>query len=251
MDKPQKLALIRQSGVIAIMRASSSDQLIAAADAIKQGGVNVIEVTMTTPGALTVIEQATARYGESVLFGAGSVLDAETARAAILAGAAFIVAPTLDLAVVSLCNRYSIPVMPGCYTPTEMLTAWQAGADMIKLFPASVGGPPLIKAIRAERPGKTEKTPRESSRADTAPDRGRHARGAGGGRRRGPPRLRLGDARLPDRRRHESRLRTAAPRPGLGPLAGRLEPRGRLSRPGPNDHRPGRRDLRRVGRPTG
>jgi 2-dehydro-3-deoxyphosphogluconate aldolase/(4S)-4-hydroxy-2-oxoglutarate aldolase len=152
MDKPEKLALIRQRGVIAIMRASSSDQLIAAADAIKEGGVSVIEVTMTTPGALSVIEQATARYGESVLFGAGSVLDAQTARAAILAGAAFIVAPTLDLAVISLCNRYSIPVMPGCYTPTEMLTAWQAGADMIKLFPASVGGPPLIKAIRAPLP---------------------------------------------------------------------------------------------------
>ncbi|HUT20993.1 MAG TPA: bifunctional 4-hydroxy-2-oxoglutarate aldolase/2-dehydro-3-deoxy-phosphogluconate aldolase [Anaerolineae bacterium] len=152
MDKTAKLNLIRETGVIAIMRAQSSAQLIAAADAIRAGGVRVIEVTMTTPGALSVIEEATVRYGEEVIFGAGSVLDAETARAAILAGADFVVAPTLDLATVQLCSRYSVPVMPGCYTPTEMLTAWQAGADMIKLFPASVGGPALVKAILAPLP---------------------------------------------------------------------------------------------------
>ena len=134
------------------MRANSSDQLMAAADAIKSGGVKVIEVTMTTPGAIGVIAEATARYGDDVLFGAGTVLDTETARAAILAGAGFVVAPTLNLEVLALCNRYSIPVMPGCYTPTEMLTAWEAGADMIKLFPADVGGPSLIKAIRAPLP---------------------------------------------------------------------------------------------------
>ena len=152
MDKTQKLNLIRETGVIAIMRAQSSGQLIAAADAIKAGGVRVIEVTMTTPGALSVIAQASEKYGDEVLFGAGSVLDAETARSAILAGAGFVVAPTLNLDVVALCNRYSVPVVPGCYTPTEMLTAWEAGADMVKLFPASVGGPALIKAIRAPLP---------------------------------------------------------------------------------------------------
>jgi len=134
------------------MRAQTSDQLIAAADAIKDGGVRVIEVTMTTPGALAVIEEATRRYGDEVLFGAGSVLDAETARAAILAGAGFVVAPTLKVEVVALCNRYSIPVMPGIMTPTEALTAWEAGADMVKLFPASFGGPAMIKAIRAPLP---------------------------------------------------------------------------------------------------
>ncbi len=152
MNKTDKLNLIRETGVVAIMRANSSDQLMAAADAIKTGGVKVIEVTMTTPGAIGVIAEATARYGDDVLFGAGTVLDTETARAAILAGAGFIVAPTLNLEVIALCNRYSIPVMPGCYTPTEMLTAWEAGADMIKLFPADVGGPALIKAIRAPLP---------------------------------------------------------------------------------------------------
>jgi 2-dehydro-3-deoxyphosphogluconate aldolase/(4S)-4-hydroxy-2-oxoglutarate aldolase len=152
MTKIDGLKLIRETGIIAIMRAQSSDQLIAAADAIRAGGVRVIEVTMTTPGALSVITAATKKYGNEVLFGAGTVLDPETARAAILAGAGFIVAPTLNLDVIRLCNRYSVPVMPGCLTPTEMLTAWEAGADMIKLFPADVGGPDLIKAILAPLP---------------------------------------------------------------------------------------------------
>src|SRR5512137_518495 len=100
MNRAEKLELIRSTGVIAIMRAQSSNQLIAAADAIRQGGVRVIEVTMTTPGALKVIEEATVRYGDNVLFGAGTVLDTETARAAILDGAGFIVAPTLKLEVI-------------------------------------------------------------------------------------------------------------------------------------------------------
>jgi 2-dehydro-3-deoxyphosphogluconate aldolase/(4S)-4-hydroxy-2-oxoglutarate aldolase len=152
MDKKDKLEWIHETGVIAIMRAKSSDQLIQAADAIKAGGVRVIEVTMTTPGAMRVIEEATSRYGQEVLFGAGTVLDAETARAAILAGAAYIVSPTLNLEVIILCNRYGIPVVPGCYTPSEMLAAWEAGADLVKLFPASVGGPSLIKAILAPLP---------------------------------------------------------------------------------------------------
>jgi 2-dehydro-3-deoxyphosphogluconate aldolase / (4S)-4-hydroxy-2-oxoglutarate aldolase len=152
MTKIDGLKLIRETGIIAIMRAQSSDQLIAAADAIRAGGVRVIEVTMTTPGALSVISAAAKKYGSEVLFGAGTVLDPETARAAILAGAGFIVAPTLNVEVIKLCNRYGVPVMPGCATPTEMLTAWEAGADMIKLFPADVGGPDLIKAILAPLP---------------------------------------------------------------------------------------------------
>ncbi len=152
MDKLEKLQIIQTSGVVAIMRAKSSAQLISAADAIKAGGVNVIEVTMTTPGALSVIEEAKQTYGDDVLFGAGSVYDPETCRAAILAGADFIVAPTLNVDVIKLCNRYSIPVMPGAQTPTEILTAWEAGADMVKLFPASFGGPDLVKAILAPLP---------------------------------------------------------------------------------------------------
>ena len=152
MNKLETLDTIRETGVIAIMRAQSSDQLIAAADAIKQGGVRAIEVTMTTPGALGVISEAKARYGSDVVFGAGSVLDPETGRAAILAGADFIVSPILNLGLIELCNRYGIAVMPGCYSPREVITGWEGGADLIKLFPASVGGPDLVKAILAPLP---------------------------------------------------------------------------------------------------
>jgi 2-dehydro-3-deoxyphosphogluconate aldolase/(4S)-4-hydroxy-2-oxoglutarate aldolase len=152
MDKREMMELIEETGVIAIMRAKSSDQLLAAADAIKAGGVRAIEVTMTTPGALDVVRQATERYGADVLFGAGSVLDPESARAAILAGAQFVVCPTLNLKTIELCHRYSIPVVPGAYTPTEILTAWDAGADMVKIFPASVGGPAYFKAIKGPLP---------------------------------------------------------------------------------------------------
>ena len=169
MKKHEKLDIIRDTGVIAIMRAQSSEQLISAADAIKAGGVQVIEVTMTTPGALGVIEQAKQRYGADVLFGAGSVLDPETARAAILAGADFIVAPTLSLPMVALCNRYAVPVMPGISTPTEALTAIEAGVDMVKLFPASFGGPALIKAILAPLP-QLEIVPVGGVNLDTAAD---------------------------------------------------------------------------------
>jgi len=107
---------------------------------------------MTTPGALKVIEQATLKYGEEVIFGVGSVLDPETARAAILAGARFVVCPTLKLSTIEMCHRYDIPVVPGAYTPTEILTAWEAGADMVKVFPSSVGGPAYIKAIKGPLP---------------------------------------------------------------------------------------------------
>lgn len=152
MDRARPMDIIRESGVIAIMRARSSDQLLQASDAIRAGGVRAIEVTMTTPGALRVIEQATTRYGQEVVFGAGTVLDAESARAAILSGAQFIVAPSLSVAMVELCRRYSIPVFPGAYTATEVVAAWEAGADMVKIFPASVGGPALIKALKAPLP---------------------------------------------------------------------------------------------------
>ncbi len=152
MKHSEKLAVIRQTGLVAILRAESPARLIAAADALLAGGVRAIEVTMTTPGALSVIEEAARRFGDEVLFGAGTVLDAETARSAILAGAAFLVTPTFSKKVVRLARRYSVPVMPGCYTPTEMLTAWEAGADMIKFFPASAGGPEMLKAILAPLP---------------------------------------------------------------------------------------------------
>lgn len=152
MTKEDMLESIRKTGVVAIMRAKSSDQLLAAADAVLAGGVNAIEVTMTTPGALEVVEQATAKYGTDVIFGAGSVLDPETARAVILAGAQFVVAPTLNMKTIEVCRRYGVAVIPGAYTPTEILTAWEAGADMVKVFPASAGGPAYIKDVKTPLP---------------------------------------------------------------------------------------------------
>jgi 2-dehydro-3-deoxyphosphogluconate aldolase/(4S)-4-hydroxy-2-oxoglutarate aldolase len=152
MKAVEALGIMRETGVVAIMRATDSRQLLEAAEAIRAGGVNCIEVTMTTPGALDVVRQARANLGDAVLFGVGSILDAETARAAILAGAGFIVCPTLDLGVISLCRRYSVPVVPGAFTPTEILKAWEAGADIVKVFPANVGGPAFIKAIKGPLP---------------------------------------------------------------------------------------------------
>jgi 2-dehydro-3-deoxyphosphogluconate aldolase / (4S)-4-hydroxy-2-oxoglutarate aldolase len=148
----ESMERIIKTGVVAIMRANSPDQLLEAAKAVLLGGIEVIEVTLTTPGALDVIRQATCKFGKEVLFGAGSVLDAETARAAILAGAQFVVCPTLKSETIEICKRYSIPVVPGAYTPTEILTAWEAGADAVKLFPAVVGGPAYIKAIKGPLP---------------------------------------------------------------------------------------------------
>ena len=152
MTNESKLKQIISEGIIAILRASSSQSLMDAANALKTGGISVIEVTLTTPGALEIIHQAAEVFGEEVLFGAGSVLDPESARAAILAGANFIVMPSTNIEVIQLCRRYSIPVFPGAYTPTEIVNAWQAGADMVKLFPASNGGPDLVKAIKAPLP---------------------------------------------------------------------------------------------------
>lgn len=152
MSKEECIERLIITGVIAIMRAKTSDQLLKAADAIKAGGVNAIEVTMTTPNALEVISKAVERYGSDVMFGVGSVLDPESARVAILAGAQFVVCPTLNVKTIKLCMRYSVPVMPGAFTPSEILEAWETGADIVKVFPASVGGPSYIRAIKAPLP---------------------------------------------------------------------------------------------------
>lgn len=141
-----------ETGVIAIMRADSPDQLMRAAESLLAGGLDAIEVTMTTPGAIDVIAEATSTFGEDVAFGVGSVLDAETARTAILAGAHFVVGPTLDLRTIEICRRYSVPVIPGAFTPTEIIQAWQAGADLVKVFPASFFGPSYFKAVKAPLP---------------------------------------------------------------------------------------------------
>jgi 2-dehydro-3-deoxyphosphogluconate aldolase / (4S)-4-hydroxy-2-oxoglutarate aldolase len=152
MRKLDILNRIHDEGIIAILRAERAKGLIQAAEALQAGGLTVIEVTMTTPGALRIIEEAESHFGATVCFGAGSVLDSETARLAILAGARFLVTPVLDIGVIRMANRYSVPVAMGCYTPSEIKTAWEQGADLIKLFPATQGGLDYLKAIRAPLP---------------------------------------------------------------------------------------------------
>ncbi len=152
MTKLEQLQRIEACGIIAIIRANSSNQLIKAAGAIHAGGINVIEVTMTTPNALQVIEDVAAAYGDEVLVGAGSVLDAETARMVMLAGAEFIVSPVTKSDVIDVCNRYGKTVIPGAFTPTEILSAWEAGADVVKVFPSGGAGPGYIKDVSAPLP---------------------------------------------------------------------------------------------------
>jgi 2-dehydro-3-deoxyphosphogluconate aldolase/(4S)-4-hydroxy-2-oxoglutarate aldolase len=138
--------------VVAVVRLDSAEKLVKVAEALKEGGITTIEFTMSSPGVLDMIREATAHFGDEVLMGAGTVLDPETARAAILAGAEFIVTPTLNLDTIELCRRYGKSIVPGALTPTEILTAWEAGADMVKLFPASTVGPGYLKAVLAPLP---------------------------------------------------------------------------------------------------
>ena len=139
-------------GVIAVLRTDSPGQLVSAANALAEGGIVSVEVTMTTPGALDVVREAVKELKENAIIGVGSVLDAQTARAAILAGAEFVVSPILDPDMILLVNRYGKVSIPGAFTPTEILEAWEAGADAVKIFPASLGGPDYLKAIKGPLP---------------------------------------------------------------------------------------------------
>ena len=152
VNKPEFIQRLLNPGIVAIIRADSSDQLVACAEALLNGGVAVMEVTMTTPNALDVIKDVTARFGEKILMGVGSVLDPETARAAILAGAEFVVTPVTRPEVIRLCNRYGKPIASGAFTPTECLLAHESGADFVKLFPAEFAGPAYIKSVLAPLP---------------------------------------------------------------------------------------------------
>lgn len=152
MTKLEQMRRIEACGIVAIIRANSANELIDAVAAIYAGGVDVIEVTMTTPNALQVISDVSSTYGDSVLVGAGSVLDAETARAVMLSGAEFIVSPVVKTDVIEICNRYGKIVIPGAFTPTEILMAWEAGADYVKVFPSSGVGASYIKDVKAPLP---------------------------------------------------------------------------------------------------
>ena len=147
------LRKILDEKIVAIARLESAEQLVRVAEALNAGGISVIEFTCSTPGALEMIKDASGRFGDKVLIGAGTVLDPETARAAILAGAEFVVNPTINLDTIEMCKRYGKPIIAGAMTPTEMLTVWEAGADLVKVFPASnIGGADYIKAVLAPLP---------------------------------------------------------------------------------------------------
>jgi 2-dehydro-3-deoxyphosphogluconate aldolase/(4S)-4-hydroxy-2-oxoglutarate aldolase len=144
---------IEDSGVIAVLRGVPADRVTAVADAVVEGGVSALEVTAESPDAMEMIEQLSARYAdEPVSVGVGTVIDSETARAAQLAGASFVVCPTFDTEVVELCNRYDTLVAPGVFTPTEAQRAFEAGADMLKIFPAKTGGPDHLAALNGPLP---------------------------------------------------------------------------------------------------
>ena len=152
MTKPEIIARLLEPGIVAIIRADSSAQLVDAAEALLAGGVTAMEVTMTTPNALAVIAEVTSKFGGRILMGVGSVLDAETARVAILAGAEFVVTPVTKPEVIRMCNRYGKPIASGAFTPTECLLAHESGADFVKLFPANQVGPTYIKNLLTPLP---------------------------------------------------------------------------------------------------
>ncbi len=168
-DRQFILGELQRTGVIGVIRADSADELIDVCAALRDGGVLGCEITMTTPNALDAIAKANDKLGHDCLIGVGSVLDAETARAAILAGAQFVFAPTFNPDVIAMAHRYDRVAVPGALTPTEILTAWTAGADMVKIFPANHFGPQYIKDLHGPMP-QLKVTPTGGVNLDTAAD---------------------------------------------------------------------------------
>ncbi len=153
MRKTDVIKQISETGVIPVVRATTADEAMRAIDAIREGGIAVLEITMTVPGAIVIIEQVATRFGSDALIGAGTVLDAETARSCVSSGAEFIVSPALNLETIAFCREQGVAVMPGALTPTEVVQAWNAGADFVKVFPAgAVGGPSYLKSLKAPLP---------------------------------------------------------------------------------------------------
>jgi 2-dehydro-3-deoxyphosphogluconate aldolase/(4S)-4-hydroxy-2-oxoglutarate aldolase len=152
MNRLQVVQAIEANGVVAVIRMKEPEKLRAVVDALADGGVRALEVTMTVPRAIEMIAQLAPTLPEGFLLGAGTVLDPETARLAILAGARFVVGPVFRPDVISMCHRYDVAAMPGCFTPTEILSAWEAGADVVKVFPATALGPGFFKDVRGPLP---------------------------------------------------------------------------------------------------
>jgi 2-dehydro-3-deoxyphosphogluconate aldolase/(4S)-4-hydroxy-2-oxoglutarate aldolase len=153
MTKSEVIQRIREIGVIPVVRASSAEEAIEVVEAIMSGGVTLLEITMTVPGAVKVIAELVKRFGDEATVGAGTVLDPEVASACISVGAQFIVSPALNLETIKYCRDQDIAIMPGALTPTEVVTAWDAGADFVKVFPCgAVGGASYIKSLKAPLP---------------------------------------------------------------------------------------------------
>ena len=153
MTSQQILSFITEIGIVPVVRTSSAESAIKAIEAIYRGGVRSAEITMTVPGAIKALEKIADQFGDKIMLGAGTVLDPETARACMLAGAQFFVTPSLNLATIEIAKRYSKVICAGALTPTEVLAAWQAGSDVVKIFPAnSVGGPKYIKSLKGPFP---------------------------------------------------------------------------------------------------
>src|SRR5689334_24073362 len=153
MTAKEILAFITEVGIVPVVRAASAEHAIQAVEACYNGGVRAAEITMTVPGAIRALEKVADKFGNKIMLGAGTVLDPETARACMLAGAEFFVTPSLRVSTIEMVKRYSKVVCPGALTPTEVLTAWDAGADIVKIFPAgNVGGPKYIKALKGPFP---------------------------------------------------------------------------------------------------
>ncbi len=170
MNKQEVLAQIAEAGLVPVVRAASPDEALAVVEAIRAGGLSILEITLTVPGAVRVINQIARTYGDEVVVGAGTVLDAETARICLLEGARFIVSPALNLKVIETCLRYGVAVFPGALTPTEVLTAWQAGADAVKVFPCdAMGGAKYLRSLKAPLP-QIELMPTGGVTLETAAD---------------------------------------------------------------------------------
>lgn len=170
MTRKEILSFITEVGIVPVVRTNSADAAVKAVEAIYAGGVRAAEITMTVPGAIRALEKVADRFGDKIVLGAGTVLDPETARACMLAGAEFFVTPSLNVKTIQMAKRYSKVVCPGALTPTEVLTAWDAGADIVKIFPCgNVGGPKYIKALKGPFP-QIEMIPTGGVNLETAGD---------------------------------------------------------------------------------
>ncbi len=153
MTAQEILSFITEIGIVPVVRTTSADAAIKSIEAIYRGGVRAAEITMTVPGAIKALEKVADQFGDKIMLGAGTVLDPETARICMLAGAQFFVTPSLRLSTIEMVKRYSKVICCGALTPTEVVTAWEAGSDVVKIFPAnSVGGPKYIKALKGPLP---------------------------------------------------------------------------------------------------